>query len=101
MTGWDQQIMGDQTFLSPNPEDSACVCDGQTQRKGAVFQNLDDVFDVQMSSSSLQITQNNTNANKILRMSPDRRVLPDANPPFQKTEELKCTTLKHLQNVQM
>lgn len=42
------------------------VCDGQTQQKGAVFQNLDDVFDVQMSSSSLQITQNNTNANKIL-----------------------------------
>lgn len=42
------------------------MCDGQTQRKGAVFQNLDDVFHVQMSSSSLQITQNNTNANKIL-----------------------------------
>lgn len=36
------------------------VCDGQTQPKGAVFQNPDDVFDVQMSSSSLQMIQHNT-----------------------------------------
>lgn len=38
-------MMGDQTFLPPHPEDSAL------NKKGAVFQNLDDVVDVQMSSS--------------------------------------------------